>query len=576
MPRPAKAPPRAEMLRRLRLGFDALSDPRAILRLALGDVVSLLGADSGSLALINPENGLLEIEVSVGLGARGRRLRLPLSRGITGWVAAHGRSAIVADVASDSRYVPARAGVRSEIAVPLFDRPTLPANRRPVLGVLNLDSNHPGAFGPAAEKRLRTAAEDVASLVRNAWRYAETRTRAARLDRLLAVSREVMAEDSPSGVLACAVRGAARLLGTGAAAAFELAEGGDTLAWIATHPARLHVRTANTLPVEHSLLGAVALARETAAIPDFHRSDPFLSRGLARTPALGACLAVPFPSGASARGALAVFTPKGRRFSDGEVNLLATLGSVAALSLQRVELTGRLLGVEDTLRRSERLSSIGLIAAEVAHEIRNPLTVINLLVRGLMEGAGADPAKARDAEVLGRKIGQLNRILDRVLGLARGSEPVLQPVALNRVVEELVLLLRHKLAEQGVEMKLRLAPRLEEVKADRGQIEQALLNLTLNALHAMPNGGRLSLATGRAPHGAWVEIRDSGRGIARDRLKTLFDPLLGSRDSGTGLGMAIVRKIVQAHDGNLSVRSRVGHGTRIRITLPAPTTARPK
>lgn len=566
---PEKIRARAGMLRRLRRGFDALANPRAVLRLALEDAVALLGADSGSVALVNPENGLLEIEVSVGLGARGRRLRLPLSRGITGWVAAHGRGAIVSDVTSDPRYVPARAGVRSEIAVPLFDRPAVPAIRRPVLGVLNLDSNRPGAFGPDAAKRLRAAAEDVASLVRNAWRYAETRAQAARLDHLLAVSRRVMAEDSPAGVLACATRGASELLGAGGAAAFGLAEGSDALLWAATHPSRLQPRGRTTLPVEHSLLGAAVLARETATIPDFRRSDPFLSRCLARAPSLGACLAVPLASGASMRGTLAVFAPKGRRFSDGEAALLTTLASVAALSLQRVELTARLLGVEETLRRSERLSSIGLIAAEVAHEIRNPLTVISLLVHGLTEGAAAHPAGSRDAEVLARKIEQLNRILDRVLGLARESDPVLRPVQLNAVVEELVLLLRHKFAEQKVESRQNLAPGLPEVKADRGQIEQALLNLALNALHAMPGGGRLALTTGRAPRGAWVEVRDSGRGIPRDRLKTLFDPFLSSRDAGTGLGMAIVRKIVQAHGGDLSVRSRAGGGTRMRITLPA-------
>jgi signal transduction histidine kinase len=555
------------MLHRLRRGFDALANPHAVLRLALEDVVAMLGADSGSLALINPESGLLEIEVSVGLGTRGRRLRLPLSHGITGWVAAHGRSAIVADVANDPRYVPARAGVRSEIAVPLFDQPGGPTSRRTVLGVLNLDSNRPGAFTPPEERRLRAAATDVAALARNAWRYEEIRTQASRLDLLLAVSRELMAEDTPAGVLACAIRGATRLLGAGAAAAFELAEGDDTLTWTATYPARLYPRAATTLPVAHSLLGAAVLAREPAIIPDFRRSDPFLSRCLARAPSLGACLAVPLAAGASARGALAVFVPRGHRFPDGEINLLVTLSSVAALSLQRVELTGRLLGVEDTLRRSERLSSIGLIAAEVAHEIRNPLTVINLLIRGLTEGATADLAKARDAEVLGRKIDQLNRILDRILGLARGSEPVFHPVALNPLIEELALLLRHKLAEQKVELKIRLAPHLPGVKADRGQIEQALLNLALNALHAMPNGGRLSLVTRRAPHGAWIEVRDNGRGIPRDRLKNLFDPFLSSHDTGTGLGMAIVHKIVQAHGGSLAVRSRIGHGTRIRITL---------
>ncbi len=557
----------AAKLRRLRQGFDAIASPRAILQLALRDAVALFGADSGSIALIHPETGLLEIEVSVGLGRRGRGLRLPLSRGITGWVAAHGRHARVADVARDPRYVPARAGVRSEAATPIFGHPAASPLRRVVVGVLNLDSNRPNAFGADDARRLRAVAEEIASLIRNVWRYDEARARARDLDRLLSLSRRIMSEETREGVLSRIVRGAASLLRASAAGVFELPEGDESLAWVAAHPSRLRRNASIRLPVEHSLLGAVALARETVNIPDFRHSDPFLSQCLARNRALGACLATPFAASAFSRGALAVFSAPDRRFSDRETELLHTLGAVAALSLQRADLARRLLNVEDTLRRGERLASIGLIAAEVAHEIRNPLTVIRLLARNLAGGVGEDPARARDAEVLTRKIDQLNGILERVLGLARGSEPDLQPIALNSIVEDLALLLRHKLAAQKVRLKLRLSPHLPSVKADRGQIEQALLNLALNALHAMRDGGRLSLATGASADGAWIEVRDTGRGISKARLKTLFDPLLGARATGAGLGMAIVRKIVQAHAGKLEVRSRPGAGACIRILL---------
>lgn len=560
----------AAKLRRLRQGFDAIASPRAILRLALRDAVALFGADSGSVALINPETGLLEIEVAVGLGRRGRALRLPLSRGITGWVAAHGTCARVADVARDPRYVPARAGVRSEAAAPIFDRPAASPLRRVVVGVLNLDSNRPNAFGAGCEPRLRAVAGEIASLVRNIWRYAETRARARDLDRLLAISRRIAGEDTREGVLARVVRGATSLLRASAAGVFELSEDGESLAWTAAHPARLRRRAPVRIPVEHSFLGVVALTRGASSVSDARRSDPFLTRCLARHRALGACLAAPFAASAHSRGTLAVFSVAGRRFSDRETELLRTLGAVAALSLQRADLARRLLGVEDTLRRGERLASIGLIAAEVAHEIRNPLTVIGLLARNLARDADEAPARARDAEVLIRKIDQLNRILERVLGLARGSEPDRQPVALNAVVEDLALLLRHKLAEQKVRLTLRLSPRLPTVRADRSQIEQALLNLALNALHAMRDGGRLFLTTGVAAAGTWIEVRDTGRGIPRARLKTLFDPLLGARETGSGLGMAIVRKIVQAHDGAIEVRSRPGRGARIRILFPNP------
>jgi len=285
-------------------------------------------------------------------------------------------------------------------------------------------------------------------------------------------------------------------------------------------------------------------------------------------------LALPLFTGERVLGVIALYTDRPHRFSNDEIQIMSALANQAALAIQRCHLSERLLSTEEELRQGERLSSIGLLAAEVAHEIRNPLTVVKMLTHNLVREMPRDDPRRRDLQVLGRKMDEMNHTVERVLGLARNSEPVFEDVALNSLVEDLVLLIRHKLAHQKVQLKLLLREALPEAHIDHAQIEQALLNLILNALHAMPEGGQLELRTGassrrRTGPGLWIEVRDSGVGMTVLQRANLFRPFLTSRATGTGLGMAIVDRIVRAHDGQIQVRSRPNRGTTIRIQLPA-------
>jgi signal transduction histidine kinase len=145
---------------------------------------------------------------------------------------------------------------------------------------------------------------------------------------------------------------------------------------------------------------------------------------------------------------------------------------------------------------------------------------------------------------------------------------------MESVVEDLVRLIRHKLDQQQIRLKIQFTKDLPTVRLDRAQIEQALLNIVLNALHAMPDGGTLEISSGRSTENneslerIWIEIRDSGIGMTDSQRQNLFQPFLTSRATGTGLGMAIVNKIVKAHAGEIVVRSRANRGTSVRILLP--------
>jgi signal transduction histidine kinase len=177
---------------------------------------------------------------------------------------------------------------------------------------------------------------------------------------------------------------------------------------------------------------------------------------------------------------------------------------------------------------------------------------------------------------MGEKMDHLNRIVDRVLDFARGAEPRPEEVNVNQVLDDLLMLTRVKLRSAGIELDRELDSNLPLLMADATQLEQAFLNLTLNAVEAMPEGGRLSIRSralplvrkGPATH-VLVRFRDSGVGMTREQAQNLFSSLLqSSKPRGNGLGMAIVARVVETHRGQARVRSSPGRGTTISLIFP--------
>jgi signal transduction histidine kinase len=298
----------------------------------------------------------------------------------------------------------------------------------------------------------------------------------------------------------------------------------------------------------------------------YQRSDA------ARRDGLVAMLSVPLLFAGEAIGALSVYTGRPYQFSDEEIRILSALAELSAIAIEKARLYERVVDVEEQLRQNEKLSALGLLAAEVAHEIRNPLTVMKMLYHSLdLTFPDGDP-RTRDAQVLGEKIEHLNKIVEQILAFARTTEPTFSAVNLNGIVEELGLLVRHKLRNQNIRFVQKLDPGLPSVMADATQIEQAFLNLILNAAEAMPDGGELTV-TSRKPAGApdrvAVDFKDTGEGMNEEQRRRAFSSVLSStKPKGTGLGLAIVARVVETHQGELKIRSRPGQGTTISVVLP--------
>ena len=228
--------------------------------------------------------------------------------------------------------------------------------------------------------------------------------------------------------------------------------------------------------------------------------------------------------------------------------------------------------LEEQLQISEKMASIGLLAAGVAHEVNTPLTGISSFTQMLLEGA--DPADPRTVllEKIERQTFRAAKIVNGLLNFSRPgtSSNERTEVDLNAVVTDVFVLLEHQFGVGSIKVRRNLAPTRVPVLGIEHQLQQVFLNLFLNARDAMPSGGWLSVSTRVGDHGAVAEVADTGLGIPSEQLARIYDPFFTTKTigRGTGLGLSITYGIVQEHGGTIHCESAVGQGTRFQVTLP--------
>jgi signal transduction histidine kinase/HAMP domain-containing protein len=223
--------------------------------------------------------------------------------------------------------------------------------------------------------------------------------------------------------------------------------------------------------------------------------------------------------------------------------------------------------VARSLERMDRLASLGRMAAGVAHEVRNPLTGVALLLDDLHDRLATEADRVLVARAMG-EIERLEGIVQELLDYARVDVSHRRLCPLGEVVQGSLFLVHKAARNQGVAVDLDLAEATGPVMVDPDKLKQALLNVYLNALQAMPGGGRLTVAVSRRNGGLQVAVADTGCGIEQGELERVFEPFFTRRPGGSGLGLSIAHTIVQNHGGQIELASRVGEGTRVTILLP--------
>ena len=227
---------------------------------------------------------------------------------------------------------------------------------------------------------------------------------------------------------------------------------------------------------------------------------------------------------------------------------------------------------QEKMFQAERLSSLGQLAAGLAHELKNPLTSIKMIFQAILDSSSHPEMTRQDAELILREVKKLDTILTQFLTFAKPPRLQLQPLDLSRTVGDVLSLMKTALDQNRVEVLIEIPADLPQIRGDPERMKQVLINLLLNSIQAMPQGGKVRISAQEVFENHQKEVllrvEDSGKGIPEKDRERVFDPFFTTKEGGTGLGLSIVYGIIKEHHGRIDLQSQVGKGTVFAITFP--------
>lgn len=541
--------------------ISSTNEPQVALNFILDEIVRVLQPSSASILLINPDNKRLEIEASHGLPTEWTDMEMALGQGITGWAALHGRSIIVPDVRAEPRYICLRPEIRSEMAVPMEDRGI-------IIGVVNVDSETVGAFNENSLKILTLLTNEASRGISRLWLIQQLHTKAKQLESLINMGQGLVRQLDAEDILEGLAREGRQLLDCHKCALFLLSPDKKELKLHKMFGQEGSIQVEQSIPVSDSAVSAAVHRRKQVEVTDlaFTEENDFLY--VIQREGLVSMLSSPIVFGDEVIGVLNAYTRQKHRFNNDEKKVFATLASIGAIAIQNARLYSRVFASEESLRRNEKLTTLGMLAAEIAHEIRNPLTVIKLLFDSLNLDFPAEDARQTDVHIIGEKLDHLEEIVERVLSFGRNREGMHSRQDLSQLIRETVRLVRLKLQQQRIELDFQTEPEPILVEVNKGQIQQVVLNLILNATQAMPNGGTIQIKTELVDGTAELRVTDSGEGIPPESQNQIFESFLTDRSDGTGLGLSISKRILRSHRGDIELIASSPGKTCFRFWIP--------
>lgn len=271
----------------------------------------------------------------------------------------------------------------------------------------------------------------------------------------------------------------------------------------------------------------------------------------------------------------------GKPLTDERISLLTLLANQASLAIENAaayhhledkvqelaEALRQLRETQDRLVRSEKLATIGNMAAHVAHEIRNPLTAIGGFANSILKKPSDPESVEGSSKIIRKEVLRLESILRNVLDFTKISRPNKRKNSLNSVIEE-VLIIQHAMLEDGIKLNADLSPLIPDFKFDEEQLKQAVMNVLTNSISSIKDEGSILLRTFQSDQEVILEVKDTGSGMTKEAQENIFNPFYTTRRDGTGLGLAVTQGIVEGHDGRIEVNSVLGQGTTFSIILP--------
>jgi PAS domain S-box-containing protein len=441
------------------------------------------------------------------------------SEGITGWVAHSGQPLVVADVSRDPRFISCSSKIGSEVAVPLVEDSE-------VIGVLDVASADVGGLGEYDLRIMQQLASQIMIAFKNAKLYDSVASSMREFRALEEFNRSVL-ENIPSGIITIDEKG----IVTSVNRTIEEALGKGDQDLVGQ-------------PVDE----IVKLAPGSRCyLRDAVDEGKEVRRGEAR-----------------------IILEDGRRLHIGmstsvlrgdDDQVTGAVGVITDLTNIKV--------MEEKMRRSDQLALLGQMSASMAHEIKNPLAGICTGVEYLMEGFDETDPRRDASQMVLQEIARLDRIVRDLTSFSHRPPLYLVPLDLREVAKRALCLLQQEIKEQNLDVETSYAPDLPQIMGDEVQVGQVFLNLLLNAIQAMPDGGSLEVdvhaEVRESRKFAVIEISDTGKGILPEHLSRVFDPFFSTKHGGTGLGLAVTQRIVEDHEGTIEVTSTPEEGTAFRV-----------
>jgi len=510
----------------------------------------------------------------------GSSAKMRVGEGVAGRAVLEKEAIYVSDTRADPRFVNSGTDVKALLVVPMILGET-------VIGTLSVDSAESDAFTQDDERLLVMLANQAAIAIENARLYGE----AKRADELATLNRIATAMTSTldlDQVLTLAMQGINETLRVEAGSLLLLDEAEDELVPRMTLYGGKSVRREMTLSLDRGLAGWVVQEGKPLLVPNTWQEGR-LSSITAQLIGVEArsVLCVPLVLRAKTIGAIEVINKWGGRFTEDDLTLLNSIAASVAIAIENARLYAEVKDFADELARSqaqliqsEKLAATGKLAASIAHEINNPLQAVQSCVYLVADQIAPDDLNRWYLDIAREELDRMARIVGWMVDFYRPADEGRIPTDLNALLENVVALLKKRLQQGGIEVDLELAPDLPLIIATGDHLKQVFLNMIINALEAMPQGGRLEMATRYVSEcgdhkkacadAGFVEIEfaDTGVGIPAEHINNIFDPFFTTKSKGMGLGLSVSYGIVERHGGQIQLESEVGEGTTVIVRLP--------
>jgi len=389
-----------------------------------------------------------------------------------------------------------------------------------------------------------------------------------RLEALFSISSEISSTLQLEEVLQRVVAHACRLMEARIASLLLVDKDMGLLRPAATYGASDAYLALPDREVTASLTGEVIKSGRPLYIADVREESHSRLSELARQEGFCTLLSVPLRTKTDIIGALNVYTTEVRHFDENDIRLLSLLANQSAIAIENARLHADEMEARERLRQSERFAALGKLSAGLAHELRNPLNTVSMLMYAMIKEIPPDGEFGADLRVVQGELRRMSLLIEQFLEFARPRPPHFQRDRLDEIMEETLLLIGPEARTRGVVIHKEWEKPLPPVWVDGAQIKQVFLNLLLNALQAMPRGGALTVRLHVSGGSLLTSIADEGEGIPPEVRANLFEPFFTTKAGGTGLGLSISQRIVEGHNGRLRLFSQPTVGTTAIVRLP--------